>query len=217
MKADSSYTPAVAPDPNLSTLIIGLFRGVLYREEGERQWDMLLNLQSQLRDHVLILNLELILDEAEGYAFLRSRPEPTDDDPTPRLPRLIVRRPLSFSVSLLLALLRKRLAEFDAGGGDTRLVLSLDELVELIRVFLPDGSNEVKLIDQIETTVSKVVELGFLHKLKTPTAGGLAHFEVKRILKAFVDAQWLSEFDARLAAYRTAAVSSGNKKESRDE
>jgi hypothetical protein len=27
-------------------------------------------------------------------------------------------------------------------------------------------------------------------------------FEVQRILKAFVDAQWLGEFDARLAAYR---------------
>ena len=27
-------------------------------------------------------------------------------------------------------------------------------------------------------------------------------FEVQRILKAFVDAQWLADFDARLAAYR---------------
>jgi hypothetical protein len=27
--------------------------------------------------------------------------------------------------------------------------------------------------------------------------------EVRRILKAFVDAQWLAEFDQRLAAYRS--------------
>jgi hypothetical protein len=27
------------------------------------------------------------------------------------------------------------------------------------------------------------------------------HFEVRRILKAFVDGQWLAEFDQRLAAY----------------
>ena len=27
-------------------------------------------------------------------------------------------------------------------------------------------------------------------------------FEVLRILKAFIDAQWLSEFDERLASYR---------------
>jgi len=34
------------------------------------------------------------------------------------LPRLVQRRALSFPVSLLLALLRKKLAEFDAGGGE---------------------------------------------------------------------------------------------------
>jgi hypothetical protein len=105
---------------------------------------------------------------------------------------------LSFPVSLLLALLRKKLAEFDASGGDTRLVLSRDELVELVRVFLPDGSNEAKLIDQIEISINKVVELGFLRKLK-PAVGAATGPPAKRRLKAFVDAQWLAEFDARLA------------------
>ncbi|MGC8854375.1 MAG: DUF4194 domain-containing protein, partial [Halothiobacillaceae bacterium] len=154
-----------------------------------------------------------------GYAFLKSRPEPEEGDPSLRLPRLVARRPLSFPVSLLLALLRKKLAEFDASGGDTRLVLSRDEIVELVRVFLPDGPNEAKLIDQIETTINKVVELGFLHKLK-PASGGLAgqaHFEVRRILKAFVDAQWLTEFDARLAAYQSALSGVASSKEVRDE
>jgi hypothetical protein len=113
---------------------------------------------------------------------------------------LIARRPISFPVSLLLALLRKKLAEFDAGGGDTRLVLSRDDIVELVRVFLPDSSNEAKLIDQIETHINKIVELGFLRRLKV--ASGPSSFEVRRILKAFVDAQWLSDFDTRLAAYQ---------------
>ena len=43
--------------------------------------------------------------------------------------------------------------------------------------------------------------MGFLRKLKT-TSGNPAGFEVRRILKAFIDAQWLAEFDARLAVYR---------------
>ena len=201
--ANDLDTPPPAPD--LSVLLIGLFKGVQYREQDERQWTTLLNLQARVRDYVAVLNLDLVLDEAEGYAFLKSRPEPAEDDPAlPRLPRLIARRPLSFPVSLLLALLRKKLAEFDAGGGDTRLVLSRDEIVELVRVFLPDGPNEARLIDQIETTINKVVELGFLHKLKTTTGGAAGTFEVRRILKAFVDAQWLAEFDARLAIYQSA-------------
>jgi len=204
-----------ASTADLSVLLINLLKSVLYRDGNEGQWAALLNLQARVRDYVAVLNLELVLDEAEGYAFLKSRPEPADDDPAPRLPRLVARRPLSFPVSLLLALLRKKLAEFDAGGGDTRLVLGRDEIVELVRVFLPDGSNEAKLIDQIETTINKVAELGFLHKLKPAgsASAGPASYEVRRILKAFVDAQWLAEFDTRLATYQSQLAGVTNARE----
>ncbi len=191
---------------DLSNVLIGLFKGVQYRDADERLWASLMHLQAPVRDYVRVLDLDLILDEAEGYAYLKSRPEPPADDPAPHLPRLIARRPLSYPVSLLLALMRKKLAEFDAGGGDTRLVLSRDDIVELVRVFLPDGPNEARLVDQLETHINKVVELGFLHRLK-PTGGrtgGPAHYEVRRILKAFVDAQWLADFEARLGDYRLA-------------
>jgi len=185
---------------DLSVLAITLLKGVIYKDGNEPLWGALLGLQARVRDYMAALNLELVLDEAEGYAFLKSRPELAEDEDAPKLPRLIARRPLSFPVSLLLALLRKKLAEFDAGGGDTRLVLTREDIVELVRVFLPESSNEARLIDQIEAHINKVVELGFLRRLKT--AGGPPSFEVRRILKAFVDAQWLAEFDTRLAAYQ---------------
>lgn len=204
-----------APAADLSVLLLNLLKGVQYRDNDERQWAALLNLQARVRDYAAILNLELILDDAEGHAYLKSCPEP-DDDPAPRLPRLMARRPLSFPVSLVLALLRKKLAEFDASGGDTRLVLDRNDIVELVRVFLPEGPNEARLIDQIDSTVNKVVELGFLTRLKPPGGNGNApaHFEVKRILKAFVDAQWLAEFDSRLAAYQTALSATSRRPES---
>lgn len=182
----------------LPSLAVTLLKGVIYRDGDERLWAALLELQAQLRDYMKVLDLELVLDEAEGYAFLRSRPDAAETA-GPRPPRLIARRPLSFPVSLLLALLRKKLAEFDAGGGDTRLVLTRDEIVELVRVFLPDSSDDTRFIARIETHINKIVELGFLQRLKT---AGPPSYEVRRILKAFVDAQWLAEFDDRLAAYR---------------
>jgi hypothetical protein len=199
-------TPAATPD--LSSLVIPLLKGVIYRDEASARnaglWSGLLELQARVRDYVAVLGLELVLDEAEGYAFLRARNR-EDDESTTQLPRLVARRPLSFPVSLLLALLRKKLAEFDAGGGQdeegVRLVLSRDDIVELIRVFLPEASNEARLMDRVDTDINKVVELGFLRRMK-PVAGQPAAFEVRRILKAFIDAQWLAEFDTRLAAYR---------------
>lgn len=207
----------VAAVHDLSALVIPLLKGVIYQEGNAGQWNALLQLQAQVRDYVAVLGLELVLDEAEGYAFLRARSE-TEEDAISKLPRLIARRPLSFSVSLLLALLRKKLAEFDASGSDTRLVLTRDETVDLIRVFLPESSNESRLIDQIETHLNKVVELGFLRRLRVGTAnpgGQTAVFEVRRILKAFVDAQWLAELDVRLAAYQ--AYLAGESEESKDE
>jgi len=203
VNADADLPTPATPDPaggDLSTLLITLLKGVLYREGAERLWSTLLGLQARVRDYIGVLALELVLDEAEGYAYLKSRPEPADDDPVPRAPRLIARRPLSFPVSLLLALLRRKLAEFDAGGSDTRLVLGREDIVDLLRLFLPESSNEARLIDQIETHINKVVDLGFLRRLKS--SGGAASYEVRRILKAFVDAQWLADFDQRLAAYQ---------------
>lgn len=185
------------PNHELSMVVVPLLKGVLYREDNPGLWGSLLNLQASVRDYVAVLGLELMLDEAEGYAFLRSRQD-EDEDGQAAVPRLVARRQLSYPVSLLLALLRKKLAEFDAAGGDTRLILSRDEVVELIRIFLPAGSNEVKLIDQVDATLNKIAELGFIRRLR----GQGQMIEVRRIIKAFVDAQWLAEFDQRLAEYR---------------
>lgn len=192
-------TEQSAPPGELSVLAVTLLKNVIYREADERAWSALLRLHARVRDYFAVLNLDLVLDEAEGYAFLRSRP---DDEEAPiKVPRLVARRPLSFPVSLLLALLRKKLAEFDASGG-ARLVLTRDEIVQLVTLFLPTGSNESRIVDQIEAHINKVVDLGFLRTLKAGTAP--ASYEVRRILKAFVDAQWLAEFDARLDGYRKA-------------
>ena len=203
LATETRAAPAV---PELSQLMVHLLKGVLYREDDERLWASLLRLQARVREQAAVLLLDLVLDEAEGHAFLKSRADTDEVAGAPRLPRLVARRPLSYPVSLMLALLRKRLAEFDAGGGDTRLVLSRDEIAELMRVFLPDGTNEARLVDQVDATLSKVVDLGFARRLKPAAGSGpdRGHYEVRRILKAFVDAQWLAEFDARLAAYRTA-------------
>jgi hypothetical protein len=195
---DEQQTAPPAPTDQLPALAVALLKGVVYREADERLWSALLNLQSRVRDYVAVLNLELALDEAEGYAFLRSRAV-DEDDTAAKMPRLVARRPLSFPVSLLLALLRKKLAEFDASGG-TRLVLTRDEIVQLVAVFLPTGSNESRIVDQIETHINKVVDLGFLRILKV--SSGPTGYEVRRILKAFIDAQWLAEFDIRLEHYR---------------
>ncbi|MFT3855666.1 MAG: DUF4194 domain-containing protein [Ilumatobacteraceae bacterium] len=186
----------------LGQLVVPLFKGVVYRSADPTRWLTLGRLQGQVRDYVAVVGLELVMDDAEGYAFLRTPPG-DDDEADESLPRLVSRRRLTYGVSLLLALLRKRLAEADTEAGDARLVLTREEIVDLVSVFQPTSTNEVRLRERVEADVNKVVELGFLQQLRARgRRGDEQTYEVRRVLKAFVDAQWMADFDARLAEYR---------------
>ncbi len=180
--------------PQLGPVVVHLMKGVVYKDAMETVWQDLVLLESQVRDYVQVMGLELILDEAEGYAYLH---QSESDDETKKLPRLMQRRPLSYPVSLLCVLLRKKLVEADVGGEETRVVLTRDQMAEMMRVFLQDQPNEAKLVDRIDGHINKVAELGFLRRFKkTPHT-----FEVRRILRALVDAGWLMDLNEKLKVY----------------
>lgn len=186
-------TSAVTEDA-MPRVLIHLLKGLVERDNAPEVWQTLASNTSHVRDYFGRIGLDLVLDEADGYAYLTQRPAKEGE---PELPRLVARRSLSYRVSLLLALLRKRLAEHDASSGDARLVLTAAEITDLVRLFLPDTANEAKLEDRVGQDISRVVDLGFLKPMK---ARGDS-YEVRRILRSFVDAQWLGQLNERLAAY----------------
>jgi hypothetical protein len=192
-------TPTAQPSHTLSLPVNQLLKGPIFRDQHERAWDALLHMSARVKDYVEVMGLRVVIDEVEGYAFLQSKPDAEDEvhDPRTRPPRLMPRRSLSYPVSLLVVLLRKRLAEFDAGADGTRLMITRDEIVEMIRTFLPAGTNEARLVDQIDGHINKVVDLQFLRRAR----GQEQLFEVQRIIKAFVDGQWLADFETNLAQY----------------
>lgn len=190
---------------DLSVVLIQLMRGIVERDSAPQVWQTLIERQSRVRDYVSVIGLELEVDEAEGYAFLRQKPSREGE---PELPRLVSRRQLSYPVSLLLALLRKRLAEHDAASSEPRLILTTPEIVDLVRLFQPDTADEARLEDRVGRDIAKVVELGFLKTLK----GREGTYEVRRILRSFVDAQWLGALNERLAEY----AAYGRHKDDRD-
>src|ERR1035437_908474 len=109
----------MTPQPttaSLSPVLIALMKGITSRDDDPTVWQALLDLQARVREYVAVLGLELILDEAEGYAYLRQRAAAEGE---PELARLGGRRPLGYAVSLMLALLRKQLAGVDAGSGES--------------------------------------------------------------------------------------------------
>ena len=183
---------------NLSGVLIPLLRGVIYREQHPKLWQGLQNHQAALIDYLRVMNLELMIDEAEGYAYLH---QGAGEENGESLPRLIQRRPLSYPVSLLCVLLRKKLVEADSGVDDARSVITKAQIVETLRTFLPVQSNETRVVDQIDTHINKVIELGFLRRLSSEQDT----FEIRRIIKALVDADWLADLDGKLEHYRAHA------------
>ncbi len=179
---------------SFSLIIIALLKGVMYADEDPRLWNNLLSLQARVRDYTKEIGLGLQISEEEGYAWLKTL-EPQDG--APELPRLISRRQMSYPVSLLLALLRRRVAEHEALSSEGRLIMNRTDAAEMIRTFLPSSTNEVRIINQIDTYLKKAAEMGFIRFLRNSKDT----FEVQNILKAFVDAQWLNEFDLRLKEY----------------
>jgi hypothetical protein len=187
-----------AEEQAVARAIIGLMRGVVYRESAEDTWAALDRHAPAVRDHFSMIGVEVVVDETEGYAYLRSEEDDAADEP---LPRLVRRRSLTYNVSLLLVLLRKRLVDFETSGTEGKLVLTREQIVEMLRVFLPDSTDEARVIDKVDSTLRQIAELGFMRQLP----GQSDAWEVRRILKAYVDAQTMSDYATTLRQYAAAS------------
>ncbi|MGB3186657.1 MAG: DUF4194 domain-containing protein [Ornithinimicrobium sp.] len=179
----------------LTQVVVPLLKGVVYQDDNTTVWQQVHRHRTQITDHMATMGLDLVIDESEGYAYLRQMKHDDLD-----IPRLVPRHRLSLRVSLLLALLRKRLAEFDASSSDPRLILTRDDIVELMQLHLPSSDNVVRLVADVDALISKAIDLGFVRKVR-----GQDHtYEVRRIIKAYIDAEWLAGLDARLSDYARA-------------
>lgn len=178
----------------LSVLIINLLKGIIYRDSSPELWQSLSSLHGGLTEHAAILGLECIIDEAEGYAYFRQK-NSTDDENS--IPRLVPRRQLGYNTSLICILLRKKLIEADAGGEMKRVILNKEQIIDMARLYMPDTSNEAKMADRIESALKKIADMGFVRALDSNNET----YEVKRIIRAFVDADWITSLDEKLKAY----------------
>jgi hypothetical protein len=176
-------------------VIIKLLQGVIYNDDKE-SWDNLIKYHVPIKEYFKVIAIDVLIYETEGFAFLKQKK--FDDGEENNLPNLIDKRQLSYPVTLLCVLLVEKLIEFDATKGDsTRLIVDKDEIKEMLRLFLPEKTNEAKLIDNIDENINKLVKYGFLRKLNDTES----KYEVKRILKAKVPAETLQEVKSKLEEY----------------
>ncbi len=172
---------------------VALLREPLYVEDGEL-WKTLMDERDEIAEYFRQVGQELLLDEGEGFAFLRQI-EPVGEE---RVPRLVRRQKLSYDATLLLVCLRDELNRFDAQTADqTRLIRSKRELHELAGGYLRESNNEPRDVKSLDAAIENLRGLGFLKALP----GDAERFEVRRIIKARFGAGELESVKEKLARH----------------
>lgn len=191
---------------NYSNALIALLKGIVYSHQ-EEVWNTLMQPENErdVRNYFADIHLDVIIDKAEGYAYLKQQQategegEEIDGEPGSQenVPKLIRRRPLTFPVSLLCLLLRKHLIENDQTGESSKAILNREEIENQMKLYMKESSNEANTRRQIDIAINKVIDEGFLRKMKTDQE----QYEVNRIIKAFVNADRVSEWLERYKEY----------------
>jgi hypothetical protein len=163
----------------------------IYREDGSI-WDTLRAERDSVIHYFRQIGQDVVIDEAEGYAFLRQ----IEAEGGETLPRVGRRQSLGYTATVLLVCLREELARFDAAPGDsTRLVLARQQLRELVYQFRRETNDQTRDVRAIDGAIKRLEELSFLRPFGPVEADT---FEVMRILKARFGASELQEVKERL-------------------
>ena len=182
------------------TAIILLLKGLFYKADNEKAFfELVNNSYASIVDYFDTIGLEVRIDENDGYAYLINK---SYDEDEVKLPKLLTSRELSYKVSLLCVLLRKKIVDFDMQNENERAIITNEDIESQILFFLDVKFNEIKIKKEIQSTIKKVEELGFLKRLKTNDEA----YEIKSSIKSFIDATWLDDFDKNLQEYKEANV-----------
>lgn len=187
-----------------SKALIHLLKGPLYRESSPSVWHDLILFQEQVREYFSHLGLMIFLNEEDGFAFLKQGQKPDQDTEESALPKLIQQRTLSFELSLLLVILRRKLAEHDNLSADPRLILDERDILQMLKVFLPVTNNDVKQKKDVDALIEKSVELGVVRRMSHDPK----KLEILRILTAVFDADKLNALDTLIVEYKAYAAQS---------
>lgn len=172
--------------------LINLLKGVVYENDRET-WEQLIKYEYDIQNYFKQIDLLVYIDKSEGYAYLKQIEHEEENE----MPRIIERRQLNFHTTLLCLLLRKYLLENDSEGTSKRAIIKKGEIIELIKVYLPLTNDEVKQVAKIETYINKIISEGFLRKVD----GAEDTYEVKRIIKAFINADVVEDTLEKLKLY----------------
>jgi Domain of unknown function (DUF4194) len=197
-------TTPQAPD-NFAPIAIKLLQGVIYEEDTKNWQDLVKVHELPLRRYFAQIGMELIVDKVEGFAFLRQPKE--DQEETAHLPRLMRKRSLNFDQSVLCVLLRERLDEHAIRDTASREpIMTLRDIRDMVELFSRERNTQQRFLKDLKKTVDDVKNMGFLESVgqEVPDNDDERRYRVRRILKAFIDADSMTQLLTNIITSLTA-------------
>ena len=184
--------PRIAPYAKASTKLL---QGPVF-EDQEELWAETNKYRSELTQYFEKIAIELVIDNRDGYAYLKQMP--LDDLGTTI--GLIRRIPLTYELTLVCVLLREWLMEFELNDTETaNLYITPKEFRDRLEMFFKEKANELKFIKELNRHLESCEKMGFLKLVhKEPTNPDEHRYEVKRIIKARITNEELTRFKKQL-------------------
>lgn len=184
---------------NYAAVIIKLLQGPVYADD-KNIWRELLGWQSAVKEYFGKIGMELLINEADGFARVM-QPEVDENDDNP-LPRLMKKQAISYEATLLAVILREGLEEFDVKSEGTKYFLTQKEIKERIELFYKEQSNKSKLWKELSRPIASLLNIGILKLNREDTVNkDNNQYEIKRIIKAFISNDKLEEIKNKLSGY----------------
>ena len=179
-----------------SIAAVRLLQGVVYSDDT-KVWDLVLAWQSALEKDFARLGLRLVVDEAEGFAYLRQLEEDECPEGYEGLPKLIRKSRLGYDTTVLCVLLREELRRFEEEElHNERCVIEAAVLFDEWKTFFLTQPDEVKLRKEFAAALNKLKDLDFVRKFSDEPEA----WEIRRIVKARLPLAELESLKEQLTA-----------------
>lgn len=178
-----------------SKIIVKLLKAPI--ERNSNLWDDLILYQSQIKEYIILIGLELIVKKDEGFAFVKQI-----EDSEGNTLGLISRRPIGFEVSIVLVVLRQILEEFDSNPVQfevTEKFVTDSEIKEEVELFLQEGYNRLKFQKDLDKFIRTASELGYLKEIGRKD--NEVKYQIHRIIKEKITLDILEDFKLKLQEY----------------
>ena len=148
---------------------VKLLKGPVYENEDRKTWSILIRFRENLEAYFRVIGLHVVTEEEDGYAYLEQVKDSVEkgmeneDEAAEDLPRLIRKVPFSYTMSMLLVLLRQEYEKFASSINESQYpILRKSEIMGLVRSFREEAADMTKFSDDVDRMIRQLCQLTYL-------------------------------------------------------